>query len=86
MLHLVILKMIAEREGKEWPEQYLWIEDNISEEIDKVQNKMVVPMLSQKEIEAAVEDMVSCGLLVKKHKKMFAVKVSHSCQKPRILS
>lgn len=74
MLHLVILKMIAEREGKEWPEQYLWIEDNISEEIDKVQNKMVVPMLSQKEIEAAVEDMVSCGLLVKKHKKMFAVK------------
>lgn len=74
MLHLVILKMIAEREGKEWPEQYLWIEDNISEEIDKVQNKMVVPMLSQKEIEGAVEDMVSCGLLVKKHKKMFAVK------------
>ena len=74
MLHLVILKMIAEREGKEWPEQYLWIEDNISEEIDKVQNKVVVPMLSQKEIEAAVEDMVSCGLLVKKHKKMFAVK------------
>lgn len=74
MLHLVIVKMIAEREGKEWPEQYLWIEDNISEEIDKVQNKMVVPMLSQKEIEAAVEDMVSCGLLVKKHKKMFAVK------------
>lgn len=74
MLHLVILKMIAEREGKEWPEQYLWIEDNISEEIDKVQNKMVVPMLSQKEIECAVEDMVSCGLLVKKHKKMFAVK------------
>lgn len=74
MLHLVILKMIAEREGKEWPEQYLWIEDNISEEIDKVQNKMVVPMLSQKEIEAAVEDMVFCGLLVKKHKKMFAVK------------
>lgn len=74
MLHLVILKMIAEREGKEWPEQYLWIEDNISEEIDKVQNKVVVPMLSQKEIEAAVEDMVSCELLVKKHKKMFAVK------------
>lgn len=74
MLHLVILKMIAEREGKEWPEQYLWIEDNISEEIDKVQNKVVVPMLSQKEIEAAVEDMVSCGLLVKKHKKMFAMK------------
>ena len=74
MLHLVILKMIAKREGKEWPEQYLWIEDNISEEIDKVQNKMVVPMLSQKEIEGAVEDMVSCGLLVKKHKKMFAVK------------
>ena len=74
MLHLVILKMIAEREGKEWPEQYLWIEDNISEEINKVQNKMVVPMLSQKEIEAAVEDMVSCGLLIKKHKKMFAVK------------
>ena len=74
MLHLVILKMIAEREGKEWPEQYLWIEDNISEEIDKVQNKVVVPMLSQKEIETAVEDMVSCGLLVKKHKKMFAVK------------
>lgn len=74
MLHLVILKMIAEREGKEWPEQYLWSEDNISEEIDKVQNKMVVPMLSQKEIEGAVEDMVSCGLLVKKHKKMFAVK------------
>lgn len=74
MLHLVIVKMIAEREGKEWPEQYLWIEDNISEEIDKVQNKVVVPMLSQKEIEAAVEDMVSCGLLVKKHKKMFAVK------------
>lgn len=74
MLHLVILKMIAEREDKEWPEQYLWIEDNISEEIDKVQNKMVVPMLSQKEIEGAVEDMVSCGLLVKKHKKMFAVK------------
>ena len=74
MLHLVILKMIAEREGKEWPEQYLWIEDNISEEIDKVQNKMVVPMLSQKEIEGAVEYMVSCGLLVKKHKKMFAVK------------
>lgn len=74
MLHLVILKMVAEREGKEWPEQYLWIEDNISEEIDKVQNKMVVPMLSQKEIEGAVEDMVSCGLLVKKHKKMFAVK------------
>ena len=74
MLHLVILKMIAEREGKEWPEQYLWIEDYISEEIDKVQNKMVVPMLSQKEIEGAVEDMVSCGLLVKKHKKMFAVK------------
>lgn len=74
ILHLVILKMIAEREGKEWPEQYLWIEDNISEEIDKVQNKMVVPMLSQKEIEGAVEDMVSCGLLVKKHKKMFAVK------------
>lgn len=74
MLHLVILKMIAEREGKEWPEQYLWIEDNISEEIDKAQNKMVVPMLSQKEIEGAVEDMVSCGLLVKKHKKMFAVK------------
>lgn len=74
MLHLVILKMIAEREGKEWPEQYLWIEDNISEEIDKVQNKMVVPMLSQKEIEGAVEDIVSCGLLVKKHKKMFAVK------------
>ena len=35
---------------------------------------MVVPMLSQKEIEGAVEDMVSCGLLVKKHKKMFAVK------------
>lgn len=25
MLHLVILKMIAEREGKEWPEQYLWL-------------------------------------------------------------
>lgn len=74
MLHLVILKMIAEREGKEWPEQYLWIEDNISEEIDKVQNKVVAPMFSQKEIEAAVEDMVSCGLLVKKHKKMFAVK------------
>lgn len=74
MLHLVILKMIAEREGKEWPEQYLWIEDNISDEIDKVQNKVVVPMFSQKEIEAAVEDMVSCGLLVKKHKKMFAVK------------
>lgn len=74
MLHLVIVKMIAEREGKEWPEQYLWIEDNISEEIDKVQNKVVVPMLSQKEIETAVEDMVSCGLLVKKHKKMFAVK------------
>lgn len=74
MLHLVILKMIAEREGKEWPEQYLWIEDNISEEIDKVQNKVVVPMFSQKEIEAAVEDMVSCGLLIKKHKKMFAVK------------
>lgn len=48
MLHLVILKMIAEREGKEWPEQYLWIEDNISEEIDKVQNKVVVPMLSQR--------------------------------------
>lgn len=74
MLHLVILKMIAEREGKEWPEQYLWIEDNISEEINKVQNKVVAPMFSQKEIEAAVEDMVSCGLLVKKHKKMFAVK------------
>lgn len=74
MLHLVILKMIAEREGKEWPEQYLWIEDNISEEIDKVQNKVVAPMFSQKEIEGAVEDMVSCGLLVKKHKKMFAVK------------
>lgn len=74
MLHLVILKMIAEREGKEWPEQYLWIEDNISEEIDKVQNKVVAPMFSQKEIEAAVEDMVSCGLLIKKHKKMFAVK------------
>lgn len=74
MLHLVIVKMIAEREGKEWPEQSLWIEDNISEEIDKVQNKVVVPMLSQKEIETAVEDMVSCGLLVKKHKKMFAVK------------
>ena len=74
MLHLVILKMISERGGKEWPEQYLWIEDNISEEIDKVQNKVVVPMFSQKEIEAAVEDMVSCGLLVKKHKKMFAVK------------
>lgn len=74
MLHLVILKMIAEREGKEWPEQYLWIEDNISDEINKVQNKVVGPMFSQKEIEAAVEDMVSCGLLVKKHKKMFAVK------------
>ena len=74
MLHLVILKMIAEREGKEWPEQYLWIEDNISDEINKVQNKVVSPMFSQKEIEAAVEDMVSCGLLVKKHKKMFAVK------------
>ena len=74
MLHLVILKMIAERGGKEWPEQYLWIEDNISDEIDKVQNKVVVPMFSQKEIEVAVEDMVSCGLLVKKHKKMFAVK------------
>lgn len=74
MLHLVILKMIAEREGKEWPEQYLWIEDNISEEIDKVQNKVVAPMFSQKEIEAAVEDMVFCGLLIKKHKKMFAVK------------
>ena len=76
MLHLVILKMIAERGGKEWPEhnKHIWIENNISYEIDKVQNKVVVPMFSQKEIEAAVEDMVSCGLLVKKHKKMFAVK------------
>lgn len=68
LLHRTILKMVAEREGEEWPEkdEYEWEEKVITEEIYKVMGSGVSNMVSSQEITDAVADLINCGLLRKK--------------------
>lgn len=68
LLHRTILKMVAEREGEEWPEKdaYEWEEKVITEEIYKVLGSGVSNMVSRQEITDAVADLINCGLLRKK--------------------
>lgn len=68
LLHRTILKMIAEREGKEWPEKDLYEREEkiITEEIYKTMGSGVSNIVSRQEIADAVEDLINCGLLRKK--------------------
>ena len=68
LLHRTILKMVAEREGKEWPEKDLYEREEkvITEEIYKTMGSGVSNIVSKQEVTDAVEDLINCGLLRKK--------------------
>ena len=68
LLHRTILKMVAEREGEEWPEKdaYDWEEKTITEEIYLTLGSGVSNIVSRQEIADAVADLINCGLLRKK--------------------
>lgn len=68
LLHRTILKMVAEREGEEWPEKdaYDWEEKIITEEIYLTLGSGVSNIVSKQEITDAVADLINCGLLRKK--------------------
>ena len=68
LLHRTILKMVAEREGEEWPEKdaYDWEEKIITEEIYLTLGSGVSNIVSRQEITDAVTDLINCGLLRKK--------------------
>lgn len=68
LLHRTILKMVAEREGEEWPEKdaYGWEEKIITEEIYLTLGSGVSNIVSRQEITDAVADLINCGLLRKK--------------------
>lgn len=68
LLHRTILKMVAEREGEEWPEKdaYDWEEKIITEEIYLALGSGASNIVSRQEITNAVADLINCGLLRKK--------------------
>ena len=76
LLHLTILRTIARREGFDWPDEdkYEWIEDIVEKEIVRVQAGKVSSMLNMSGVVAAVNDLVSCGLLRKIDEKIFTGK------------